>query len=174
MLVNCNSCQKKFTVPDSAITEAGRLLQCGSCGNKWTQYPIKQESTKVERTNKEITKKITPKIKQSPKVNKTNQLAKKKKREINLYSDEYLKKKHGITISDNSNNIGIKKNKKNVSNSSFFIYLINTSILIIFMLGVLNLTKDVMISNYPLVEPYINTLYETFEILSSSILNLIN
>ena len=43
MLVNCNSCQKKFVVPDSAITEKGRLLQCGSCGNKWTQYPIKEQ-----------------------------------------------------------------------------------------------------------------------------------
>ena len=46
MLVNCNSCEKKFTVPDSAITESGRLLQCGSCGNKWKQYPIKEESVK--------------------------------------------------------------------------------------------------------------------------------
>ena len=45
MLVNCNSCQKKFVVPDSAITENGRLLQCGSCGNKWTQYPIKEKKT---------------------------------------------------------------------------------------------------------------------------------
>ena len=46
MLVNCNSCQKKFVVPDSAITENGRLLQCGSCGNKWTQYPIKEKTVK--------------------------------------------------------------------------------------------------------------------------------
>ena len=43
MLVNCDSCQKKFEVPNSAITDAGRLLQCGSCGNKWTQYPIKEK-----------------------------------------------------------------------------------------------------------------------------------
>ena len=58
MLVNCNSCQKKFTVPDTAITEAGRLLQCGSCGNKWTQYPIKEELIK------EIVKTTPIKIKQ--------------------------------------------------------------------------------------------------------------
>ena len=48
MLINCDACQKKFTVPDSAITVSGRLLQCGSCGNKWTQYPIKKESTNKE------------------------------------------------------------------------------------------------------------------------------
>ena len=47
MLVNCNSCQKKFEVPDSAVTESGRLLQCGSCGNKWTQYPTKMKPTEI-------------------------------------------------------------------------------------------------------------------------------
>ena len=51
MLVNCNTCKKKFSVPDSAITEAGRLLQCGTCGNKWTQYPIEGKSVKeVDKT----------------------------------------------------------------------------------------------------------------------------
>ena len=52
MLVNCNSCQKKFSVPDSAITEMGRLLQCGSCGSKWTQYPVKEElKQKIKKVN---------------------------------------------------------------------------------------------------------------------------
>ena len=46
MLLNCNSCQKNFLVPDSAITESGRLVQCGSCGNKWNQYPIKKNEFK--------------------------------------------------------------------------------------------------------------------------------
>ena len=31
MILNCNSCGKKFVVPDNAITEAGRLVQCGAC-----------------------------------------------------------------------------------------------------------------------------------------------
>ena len=53
MLVACNSCQKKFIVPDNAITVTGRLVQCGSCGNKWTQYPVKEEKTKS------VIKKIT-------------------------------------------------------------------------------------------------------------------
>ena len=46
MLLNCNSCQKKFLVPDSAITKSGRLVQCGSCGNKWNQYPIENNKLK--------------------------------------------------------------------------------------------------------------------------------
>ena len=43
MILECKSCNKKFLVPDSAITSTGRLVQCSSCGNKWTQYPIKKD-----------------------------------------------------------------------------------------------------------------------------------
>ena len=50
MILECKSCQKKFIVPDNAITNAGRLVQCSSCGNKWTQFPI----TKKEVINKPI------------------------------------------------------------------------------------------------------------------------
>ena len=40
MILSCNSCKKKFVVPDQAITAAGRTVQCGSCGSKWKQFPI--------------------------------------------------------------------------------------------------------------------------------------
>ena len=87
MLVNCKSCKKKFMVPDAAITESGRLLQCGSCGDQWTQYPIKQ------KFDKEIKTTTPTKIKQPSNLNKVKTSVKKRKREINLYSEEYLKKK---------------------------------------------------------------------------------
>ena len=44
MILECKSCKKKFIVPDSAITSNGRLVQCSSCGNKWTQFPINKKS----------------------------------------------------------------------------------------------------------------------------------
>ena len=50
MILNCNSCEKKFVVPDSAIGKEGRLVQCSSCGNKWKQFPIAQ--TKNTKTKK--------------------------------------------------------------------------------------------------------------------------
>ena len=40
MILTCNSCGKKFVVPDSAISASGRMVQCGSCGNKWKQFPL--------------------------------------------------------------------------------------------------------------------------------------
>ena len=49
MIIQCKSCDKNFNVPDGAITEAGRLVQCSSCGNKWTQYPLKQ-TQKIVKT----------------------------------------------------------------------------------------------------------------------------
>ena len=128
MLVNCNACQKKFTVPDAAITEAGRLLQCGSCGNKWTQYPVKEETVKIIKPNKEIQNATAVKKKQISKTNKITKTVKKKKREINLYSEEYLQKKHGLTIKDNSND---KKIKKVSSGSNFFGNLIIFTIFVI-------------------------------------------
>ena len=42
MILTCNSCGKKFVVPDNAITSSGRTVQCGSCGNKWKQFPINE------------------------------------------------------------------------------------------------------------------------------------
>ena len=52
MILSCNSCEKKFVVPDQAITAAGRTVQCGSCGNKWKQYPVKKEVNEITPTKK--------------------------------------------------------------------------------------------------------------------------
>ena len=62
MILTCNSCNKKFVVPDSAITPAGRMVQCGSCGNKWRQFPSVQ-SKKVSVVSK-IQKKLLKKVNQ--------------------------------------------------------------------------------------------------------------
>ena len=71
MILSCNSCEKKFVVPDNAIRASGRLVQCSSCGNKWTQFPIDK---KVKA------KEIIPKIKSQPK--KIQNPAKISKRKI--------------------------------------------------------------------------------------------
>ncbi|MBL6858008.1 MAG: zinc-ribbon domain-containing protein [Pelagibacteraceae bacterium] len=169
MLVNCNSCQKKFSVPDSAITEAGRLLQCGSCGNKWMQYPIKKEKTTQEETKKE--KSTTSTNIKSKKPQKFKDSSKKKKRSINLYSEEYLKKKHGLEIKNPSTN----KNKIKISpGSNFLKYLIISIVLLLAIFGILNLTKEMIVIDYPLTEPYINLFYQTIEDLKIIILSFVN
>ena len=101
MILTCNSCGKKFVVPDNAITASGRMVQCGSCGNKWRQYPVSEvkKTESIPRTKKidSKPKPIKQKIEKPKKVKRT---APKKPREISLYSPEYLAKKHGIKIND--------------------------------------------------------------------------
>jgi len=140
MLLNCTSCLKKFAVPDSAIGVGGRLVQCGSCGNKWTQYPIKEQT-------------------------------KRKKREVSLYSEEYLKKKYGLSIRDSSKPLEKRKTKNNFG---FYNYLITIIILFLTIYGLLNLAKDIIILKYPFTESYINYFYEVIDIVKIITSELIN
>ena len=101
MILNCNSCGKKFVVPDNAITASGRTVQCGSCGNKWKQFPA--EKAKKNQPSFRPQKLISrPKPVQTniQKLRKTKKTSPKKTREISLYSPEYLAKKHGIKINE--------------------------------------------------------------------------
>jgi predicted Zn finger-like uncharacterized protein len=162
MLVNCSSCKKKFNIPDSAIAESGRLLQCGTCGNQWTQYPI------VEKAVNEIKKKDLNKTKQPTNINEIKSLVKKKKRQVNLYSEEYLKKKYGLSIKDPP----VNKNKK--YRFSFFNHVIIIIVFLISLFGVLNLLKHIIIESYPFTEIYINYFYDFFNIVKENISNLLN
>ena len=98
MILSCNSCGKKFVVPDNAIGPSGRLVQCSSCGNKWKQFPLSVKE-KTVTSSKSVNKKQPSK----PKSSKRKTV--KKIREINLYSPEYLAKKHGIKIKDTKTKI---------------------------------------------------------------------
>ena len=40
MIIECNSCSKKFNVNDADIPPNGRLVQCGNCSTQWLQLPI--------------------------------------------------------------------------------------------------------------------------------------
>ena len=172
MILECKSCQKKFIVPDNAIPAAGRLVQCSSCGNKWTQFPI---------TKKIIEKpaKVPPKI-QKEKIFSTPIKKKKmvKKRSgPSIYSKEYLEKKHGISIDKNNEITSKDKSNKKISQSyfGFYSYLFIFLFVIFSTIGVLNLTKDIIIVNFPFTEIYIEYLFENlnnFVILFKDALNL--
>ena len=162
MLLKCLSCEKKFDVPDSAITKLGRLVQCGSCGNKWTQFPVEKNKAEDFKTKVPI------------KTIKKNTI--KKKREINLYTDEYLKKKHGLSIND-STKVTSKSNKINKQikrGFGFYSYLITIVVFLFTIFGFLSLTKDIIILNYPFTESYINYFYEVFEIIKMIFFEIIN
>ena len=169
MILICNACEKRFVVPDKAISVAGRTVQCGSCGNKWKQYPVKSDLSQKITAKEDSAKKISnlPK-KQKPKKPKI-----KKTREINLYSPEYLAKKHGISLKNLDSNVDDKKFNKNVS---FGFY--NSLILMIFIIIVLSrglyFFQDLIVQKFPFTENYINYFFETIKSIFEIYKNLIS
>ena len=168
MIIRCNSCEKKFLVPDNAIGAAGRLVQCSSCGNKWKQFPIKKGIEPKENI---------PKIKSSQKKiqrsTKTTKRKIKKKTGPDLYSPEYLAKKHGIKISENTTvKSKLTKDKKKVS-FGFYSFLIVSIVVAIFVLRLLYFTQDIIVEKFPILEIYINYLFESIRNIKEIIQNFL-
>ena len=174
MILTCSSCSKKFVVPDSAITASGRMVQCGSCGNKWKQFPTTEveKTQSVTRTKKAASRPqpVQQKIQKMKKVKKT---ASKKPREISLYSPEYLAKKHGI-------NINVTQTTKKVSKIEgvtfgFYNSLIVFIFFVIALSRILYFSQTFIVSNIPASEYYLNYFFESirniFEIWKNLIAN---
>ena len=170
MILTCNSCGKKFVVPDEAITPSGRMVQCGSCGNKWKQFPVGKATNpqSVSRPQKVVSKTqpVQQKIQKPKKVKKK---ATKKVREISLYSPEYLAKKHGIKI---ENPQTVKKiSKKEKVSFGFYNSLILFIFLIISFSRILYFMQDAIVQSIPATEFYLDYFFENirniFEILKN-------
>ena len=173
MILSCNSCGKKFVVPDSAITAVGRTVQCGSCGNKWKQFPVNEINNTEPISNiKKIAserKQVQPKSQKAKKVKKTSV---RKPREIDLYSPEYLAKKHGIKL-------GGEEVKKTSSNEKVSLGFYNSLLLFVVIVIVLSrglyFFEDFVVQKLPFTEFYIDYFFESirnmFEIWKNLISN---
>ena len=165
MILGCNSCEKKFVVPDSAIGTAGRLVQCSSCGNKWKQFPPKSE-VKIKNEIVADNKKI--------KTIKNNLKVKKKKSGPNLYSPEYLAKKHGIDIK--KNNLPKKIKSKDVQSKisfGFYNYLIFLIVILIFFSRLLYFSEEIIVENFPVTKFYLDYFFESMRNIFEITKNLI-
>ena len=154
MIITCKSCNKNFNVPQNAIPKEGRLVQCSSCGNKWVQFPEVSKKVDTKKSIKPVSVKKTPKKRTVKRSGPT------------IYSSEYLEKKHGIKIKDTSNTSKTRTAKKEVKTSlGFYSVFLITIIFLTAFLGVLNLNKELVISNLPVTEKYINYLFENINII---------
>ena len=168
MILTCNSCGKKFVVPDNAITASGRTVQCGSCGNKWKQFP--SQNLKKETI---IDKKISPPIKKpATKITKPKAKKIKKPREINLYSPEYLQKKHGISLNN------IEKNKKQIIDKKVSFGFYNSLLLFIVVIIIasrgLYFFQDFISEQLPFTKFYMNYFFESMRNIFEIFKNLIS
>jgi len=164
MILSCNSCEKKFVVPDSAITASGRLVQCSACGNKWKQFPTTSES-KIEEKTVEI---------DYPHKTKKTKKNIKKRTGPKLYSPEYLIQKHGIKINKESSNKKKKIEDKEKINFGFYKLLIISVIIVIFFLRTLYLTQEIIIETFPLSGIYIDYLFESIENIKEIVKNFLS
>ena len=161
MILTCNSCGKKFIVPDNAITASGRMVQCGSCGNKWKQFPEGEtkKTQSVSSTKKVVSKPQPVKQKiQKPRKVKTST---KKVREISLYSPEYLAKKHGIKIDDTQPVKQISKKTKEKVSFGFYNSLIVFIFFVITFSRILYFAQEIIIYTIPGSEYYLNYFFES-------------
>jgi len=174
MILTCNSCGKKFVVPDSAITASGRIVQCGSCGNKWKQFPekeiVKEQSISKSKKIASNPKPIQPK---EQKIKKTKKRTIKRSRQVNLYSPEYLAKKHGIKISDTKAEKKISQNKKGEISFGFYNSLILFIFLVISLSRILYFSQGFLINYFPISEFYLNYFFESIRNLFEIWKNLI-
>ena len=51
MIIQCQSCSRKFAVKDSDIPEQGRTVQCGYCSVTWHQMPVSIPTESEEQSN---------------------------------------------------------------------------------------------------------------------------
>ncbi|MEC7099340.1 MAG: zinc-ribbon domain-containing protein [Pseudomonadota bacterium] len=176
MILTCNSCGKKFVVPDSAITASGRMVQCGSCGNKWKQFPLGEvEKTQSITRPKKVVSRPQPVQQKIQKTKKIRRSAPKKRREISLYSPEYLAKKHGIKINDTQPEKKISKQEKDKVSFGFYNSLLVFIFFVITLSRILYFSQEIIITNIPASEYYLNYFFESirniFEIWKNLITN---
>ena len=50
MIIQCESCSKKFIVKDSDIPKEGRNVQCGYCSSTWLQKPLSASPKTIKLT----------------------------------------------------------------------------------------------------------------------------
>ena len=160
MIITCNCGQKKFSLPDNSIPAAGRMVQCGSCGLKWKQFPVNEINNTEPISNiKNIAsepKQVQPKKQNAKKVKKTSF---RKRREIDLYSPEYLAKKHGIKLNEN---VKETPSKSKVSFGFYNSLLLFLVIIIVISRG-LYFFEDFVVEKLPFTEFYINYFFESMK-----------
>ena len=54
MIIQCESCSRKFTVEDSDIPKEGRTVQCGYCSVTWHQVPVSISTKTIKKLKRYI------------------------------------------------------------------------------------------------------------------------
>ena len=199
MIIQCNSCSRKFIVKDINIPKTGRTVQCGYCSVTWHQMPNTLDKKVTEKINIEKNLSVDA-IKASDgktykflgsqwaellPSGKTGIFAKKKigkeldkltGRKIESVNDKKRKKaKKELNPSSQSfNNEGklpdIYRPKQNLG---FFGYIFLLIIIGFSIVGVLKTFENDLLNYFPEIEYIFKLLDEQLEFLAESVKNII-
>ena len=203
MIIQCNSCSRKFVVRDQDIPSSGRSVKCGYCSAVWHQMPSLVEPKKIK------TKKIVLEKKESLSVDaikasdgktykflgsqwaqllpsgKTGLFAKRK---IGKELDKLTGRKSGRTvqkrqkkikevIDPSSENLDDKKQSSNIDKPKqglgFLGYIFLLIIIGFSIVGILRTFEDDLLNYFPETEYIYELLDEQLEFLSETIKNMI-
>ena len=173
MIITCVCGEKKFTLPDNSIPASGRMVKCGFCDKEWKQLPVKKPDT--------IRKTVPFSVKKTP-------VPTSKRKGPVPYSKEYMQQKWGSSLKSYAIEKGLTKKTNKIIKPKkiqkekpvkviekpgfgFFNYIIVISILIVAKVGTLDLTKTMIISKFPFLNPYIEHFFETINNLKIFILD---
>jgi len=203
MIIQCESCSKKFVVKDSDIPQEGRNVQCGYCSSVWHQMPsivenkiIKKKKSVPEKTESLSVDAIKASDGKTYKFlgsqwaqllpsGKTGLFAKKKiGRELDKLTGrkienslEKRKKKSKKDMDPSSENANIESRLPDIykprEGLGFFGYIFLLIIIGFSMIGILKTFENDLINSFPEIEYIFNILDEQLIYISESVKNII-
>ena len=201
MIIQCESCARKFIVKDENIPEEGRNVKCGYCSVTWHQMPTNVAPKPIKKTSKKIGENLSvDAIKASDgktykflgsqwaqllPSGKTGLFAQKKigkeldkltgrKKEIISNKQKKKTKKELDPLSENlNNNKQLPDIYKPNQGLGFFGYVFLLIIISFSIVGMLKTFENDLISYFPEIEYIFLLLNEQLEFLAESVKNII-
>ena len=181
MIISCIKCNKKFSVDDKLIPELGRILECGSCLHQWHYIPVLLINKNIDTNKTEgiikndepvIFDKKTNEKKIIPDVDNNNN----KNSIPNFENDNVQVEPVNVNaqvepVNDNVQVEPVIENKKKKSN--FLNKLLVIIITFVAVIIILDTFRDQLLSIFPSLDLYLNSLYNVINDIFLFVANLI-
>ena len=156
MIIDCPNCDKKFEIDKKLIPPDGRLLQCGSCDNKWF-FKIKNDEQETAIEEKNIS---TPAIEDNKNI-------------VEETEEDLLDEDNDKTETPNNSDEELSKNAEKKNEINYFKFLIVIIISFAAFLLILDTFKTQLSMIIPNIETILDNLYQSLHDLKLFVLDLI-
>ena len=156
MIIDCPNCDKKFEIDKKLIPPDGRLLQCGSCNNKWF-FKIENDEQEAFIEEKNIS---TPTIEDNINIEEETE-------------EGLLDEDNDKTETPNNSDEELSKNAEKKNEINYFKILIVIIISFVAFLLILDTFKTQLSMIIPNIETILDNLYQSLHDLKLFVLDLI-